>query len=330
MTEYKDPTEFTPGPKGDTGKEGQDRAVRELEAKLIEMFESGDFAEALQWISKMHNYSLWNRILIATEYHRRGIEGKRHVAGLRAWDTKFKRKVVKGAKAIWIFAPIFSYKNATDGNGNPVVEKGKNKRVKDRLVGYKVVPVFAVQDTEGDPIPEMVEMPLIQSQDDSPEANKILSSLIEHAETMGVPVRVIARDEDERGALQQGAEGYYVHASKSITLCSEGKAGHLAMVMAHELAHHVAHEQEAKLKFRMGEYADHEVVAQGAAYVVCDRLGLDVTEFTLPYVAGWGKNIGRIRRALWFVSKVADGVLPADPQESTPATGEQAQREVTA
>lgn len=313
-TPVKNPADFVPGPKGNTGKPGTDRAVAELEAKLIDLFERGDFAEALRFVSRLHNYSLWNRLLIEVGYMQRNLTGRRMVAGLRAWDTKHGRKVRKGSKAIWIFAPLKAVAGEKrDGTGNVVIgPNGKSEKIF-RIVGYKVVPVFAVQDTDGPDLPDFDSIERTTNvADDTDEARALLARLVAHsADTYGVPVAFETSDTDEHLATSE-AHGYYHKIEKRIVLRDGAPAGHLAMVMAHELGHHVAHENEKKLGWEVGKYADHEVVVQAAAWCVCDRVGIDTDDFTLPYVAGWGKDIGRIRRCLWFVAKVADSVTPPE------------------
>ncbi len=80
----------------------------------------------------------WHNQLVAA------LSGTTDARGFRQWD-EVKRKVKKGSKAIWILAPCV--KNLKDKND-------RGEEVQHRILyGFKAIPVFAVEDTEGEPLP---------------------------------------------------------------------------------------------------------------------------------------------------------------------------------
>ena len=102
-----------------------------LEHGIAGIFESEQYADYLKTLSKFHNYSLNNTILIAMQK-----PDASHVAGFNTWKNEFERNVRKGEKGIKIIAPSpFKVK----GNGKidpdtqrPVVADGKPSQRKSR------------------------------------------------------------------------------------------------------------------------------------------------------------------------------------------------------
>ena len=128
-----------------------------LEDGITNLFESDKYKSFLKVISKFHNYSFRNSILIMMQKPE-----ATYVAGFNKWNT-FKRKVNKGEKGIKIFAPspikkkVEQYKK--DEKGNFVYENGKKaiEEVEQIIPKYKITHVFDISQTNGEPLPSLTE-----------------------------------------------------------------------------------------------------------------------------------------------------------------------------
>ena len=127
-----------------------------LEQGITDLFDSERYKEYLQVMSKFHNYSFNNTLLIAMQKPDASL-----IAGFNAWKNNFGRNVMRGEKGIRILAPSpykirqevekkdpQTGKTVTDSNGKPVME---TKEI--QIPAYKVVAVFDVSQTEGRELP---------------------------------------------------------------------------------------------------------------------------------------------------------------------------------
>ena len=83
-----------------TEKQKVQEITDKLEEGLKELFESEKYKTYLSTMSKFHNYSFNNTLLIAMQKPEATL-----VAGYKAWQKNFERHVNKGEKAIRILAP---------------------------------------------------------------------------------------------------------------------------------------------------------------------------------------------------------------------------------
>ena len=83
-----------------TEKQKVQEITDKLEEGLKEIFESEKYKTYLSTMSKFHNYSFNNTLLIAMQKPEATL-----VAGYKAWQKNFERHVNKGEKAIRILAP---------------------------------------------------------------------------------------------------------------------------------------------------------------------------------------------------------------------------------
>jgi hypothetical protein len=138
--------------------------VKELTSKLEDgvkaVFSSENYTNYLKTMAQFHKYSTRNTLLIHMQK-----PGATHVAGFKSWPTKFKRRVKKGEKAIKILAPVPFKKTEEkealdpdtkqpilDENGAPVIEYREIQ-----LARFRVVSVFDVSQTDGKPLPTLVQ-----------------------------------------------------------------------------------------------------------------------------------------------------------------------------
>ena len=128
----------------------------QLEAGIQSLFESEKFKQYLKTLSKFHNYSLNNTLLIAMQKPDATL-----VAGYTTWKRQFGRQVRKGANGIRILAPA-PYKkkievDKTDTATGRIVKNPDGTNAKETqevlMPAFKVVNVFDVSQTDGKPLP---------------------------------------------------------------------------------------------------------------------------------------------------------------------------------
>ena len=236
-------------------------AAELLEQGVEDIFASGRFAEYLDVMSRFHNYSARNCVLIMMQ-----CPHATHVASYKKWQREFNRQVRKGERAIRILAPIQLKRTITDHD-----EDGNEKERELRWTGFKAVPVFDVSQTDGEPLPEIATK--LTEEVDGYE--RIVRSLTDLA---GIPVTFMAYDD--------ASNGYFDRYSNEIVVKDGMSQSQTVKTLVHEVAHSILHRNGGEQ-----EKADRnirEVQAEGVAYVVCRCLGIDSSGYSFGYVAGWG------------------------------------------
>ena len=277
-----------------------------LEQGITELFESERYKEYLRVMSKFHNYSFNNTLLIAMQKPDASL-----VAGFSSWKNNFGRNVMKGEKGIKIIAPSpFTVKQEVEktdpqtgkpiiGNdGKPVTEE---KEIK--VPAYRVVSVFDVSQTEGRELPDIAVNELTGDVD----RFKDFFAALEQASPAPIGFEKI----------EGGAHGYYHLEEKRIAI-DEGMSDLQTLKTAiHEIAHAKLHdidlnapkeEQKPRVDRRT-----REVEAESVAYTVCQHYGLDTSEYSFGYVAGWssGKELAELRGSLETIRNTAAEMINA-------------------
>jgi hypothetical protein len=144
----------------DRAKELTDR----LEAGMKDLFQSDKYKDYLDTMSHFHHYSSRNIMLINMQY-----PGATRVASYNLWKEKFNRQVKKGETGIRIFAPMKGKEPETKlmekldpETGAPLLDENGKAMLEEMTaltngVKFKLVPVFDVRQTYGDPLPELIE-----------------------------------------------------------------------------------------------------------------------------------------------------------------------------
>lgn len=241
--------------------------VKRLEEGVAQFYDTEQWKSMLFVMSRFHKYSWNNQILIWCQ-----MPEATRVAGFHTWKS-LGRSVVKGSKAIKILAPIFSKKEKKDDENVEEVTKENEKSI----IGFRVVNVFDVSQTDGKPLPEHAEEP----DTDSEEGKKLLEAL---TDIITIPVKY----EDIKG----GALGYYKPASHDITIQQGMSIDMTAKTLLHEYVHSVLHHKDTDRKEK--GRGQKETEAEGTAYVVASYFGLDTPDFSFEYVAGWAHSEGGV------------------------------------
>ena len=277
----------------EAGKAKAKAALERLDSAIERIIESDEaFAEYLRLSGKMHGYSFGNRLLIWVQRRDAGM-----VAGFHRW-LELGRPVRKGAKGIQILAPMAIKREAGTDHAGEMVSVGNSfARVQDdgtytAVVGFRVSYVFSIHDTDG---PDVSIPKPVTVDDDSERAQTLGRALLSQAEQAGCKVSF----QDIEGS----AGGWYDPRTAAIVVRSGQPAGDTCHTLIHELAHHYAHKADKS-------YADGEVVAESAAFVVASHYGLDTSGYSAPYVAGWAKgDVKRFRGLLDRIMKVSADLI---------------------
>ena len=277
-----------------------------LEQGITELFESERYKEYLRVMSKFHNYSFNNTLLIAMQKPDASL-----VAGFSSWKNNFGRNVMKGEKGIKIIAPSpFTVKQEVEKTdpqtGKPVIGKDGKPVTEEKEIkvpAYKVVSVFDVSQTEGRELPDIAVDELTGDVD----RFKDFFAALEQASPVPVGFEKI----------EGGAHGYYHLEEKRIAI-DEGMSDLQTLKTAiHEIAHAKLHdidlndpkeEQKPRVDRRT-----REVEAESVAYTVCQHYGLDTSDYSFGYVAGWssGKELAELRGSLETIRNTAAEMINA-------------------
>lgn len=267
----------------------------QLEAGIHNLFESDRYQQWLTTMSRFHDYSLNNTLLIAMQKPDATL-----VAGYTAWQKQFGRQVQKGEKGIRILAPA-PYKEMVemdkidpntnqpvlDENGTPVKEEQEVTRP-----AFKVVNVFDVSQTDGRELPSL-------------GVNELTGD-VESFETFfealkrSCPVPIGFED------IQGGAKGYYHQTEKRIAVQKDMSQLQTVKTAIHEMAHQKLHSMENDLSRN-----SKEVEAESVAYTVCQHFGIDTSDYSFGYIAGWseGKETPELKASLMTIRNASKEMI---------------------
>ena len=275
-----------------------------LEQGIAELFDSERYKEYLKVMSKFHNYSFRNTVLIAMQKPDASL-----LAGFSAWKNNFERNVMKGQKGIKIIAPSpykikqemqkidpHTQKPVIGKDGKPVTEE---KEV--TIPAYKVVSVFDVSQTEGKELPDIAVDELTGDVDRYKDFFAALEK------TSPVPIAF--------ENIEGGSHGYYHLEDKRIAI-NEGMSELQTLKTAiHEIAHAKLHDIDLNApKDEQQPHVDRrtrEVEAESVAYTVCQHYGLDTSDYSFGYVAGWssGRELSELKSSLETIRSAAAEII---------------------
>lgn len=275
----------------------------QLEQGIQDLFESEKYMAWLRTMSKFHDYSLNNTLLIAFQRPDATL-----VAGYTAWQKQFGRQVQKGEKAIKILAPA-PYKEKVemekldpitqnpilDGEGKPVKEVQEVTRP-----AFKVVSVFDVSQTEGREIPSLG---VDELSGDVREYEMFFEAL---KRSCPVPM--------EFETIEGSAKGYYHQMDQRIAIREGMSQVQTIKTAIHEMAHqklHAIDPLDEKSEIVNQTRNSKEVEAESVAYTVCQHYGIETSDYSFAYVAGWshGKETPELKASLNTIRKTANEMI---------------------
>ena len=274
-----------------------------LEAGIKDLFSSERYMEYLQTMSKFHNYSFNNTLLIMFQK-----PDASAIAGYNAWKDKFHRQVKKGEKGIKIIAPA-PYKKTIevekldkagqpvfDGDGKPVMT---TKEI--QVPTFKVTSVFDVSQTEGEPLPTIAT----QLEGNIETYEKFFRTL---KEISPVPITL--------EPIDSGANGFFNPVENRIVVKDSLSEMQTIKTTIHEIAHSILHALPEKGEdgVTVDDRPDSrtkEVQAESIAYTVCQRFGIDTSDYSFGYIAGWssGQETKELKASLEVIRETASDII---------------------
>ncbi|MEH2950519.1 DUF4316 domain-containing protein [Lachnospiraceae bacterium WCA-9-b2] len=274
-----------------------------LEEGLKELFEGEKYKSYLNTMSKFHNYSANNIQLIEMQ-----CPDATYVAGYRAWQRNFERHVNKGERGIRILAPApykikeeqekidpVTNEPVLDRDGMPVMEE-----VEIKIPAFRVVTVFDYSQTDGKELPGLGVNELhgdVERYRDFMEALERVSP---------VPIRYEEMEGDRKG--------YFIDLSRPIAIKEGMSEAQTAKTGVHEVAHAKLHAREAEQDTEKAVYKDREtkeVEAESIAYTVCQHFGIDTSDYSFGYIAGWssGKEMPELKSSLDTIRRTSSELI---------------------
>ena len=267
-----------------------------LEQGILGLYESDRYADYLRTMSKFHDYSLNNTILIA-------MQGGNLVKGYKQWEKEFDRHVKPGEKAIKILAPSpFTVKKQVekidpdtqkpvfDKDGKPVTEE---KEIK--IPAFRVVSVFDISQTEGKELPA-----LTYELTGNVEQYKDFFAALEKTSPFAMGFE----------ALSGGVKGRCNYEEKRIFINEGMDELQNIKTAIHEIAHATLHDTALAMPERP-DRRTREVQAESVAYAVCQHYGLDTSDYSFGYIAGWssGKELAELKGSLETIRSTAANLI---------------------
>lgn len=294
--------------KGDslTQEEKIKNITEKLEKGIKELFESDRYTTFLKVMSKFHNYSFNNSLLIAMQCPEATM-----VAGYTSWKRNFHRNVNKGEKGIKILAPCpykinkevdkidpLTQKTMVDKDGNVVKE-----RVQVTIPAYKVTTVFDISQTSGKEIPRI-------STELQGDVNGYKNFFEAICKVSHVPI--------EFEKMRNNSNGYYHLTDKKIAIREGMSQMQTVKTALHELSHAKLHDKNVGIeKDNLPDVRTKEVEAESVAYTVCQHYGIDTSDYSFGYIVGWssGKKLEELKSSMNIIRTTASEIIKGIDKE---------------
>lgn len=276
-----------------------------LEQGIKELFESEHYRNYLNVMSKFHEYSINNMVLIAMQNPQATL-----VAGFNAWKKNFGRFVKRGEKSIKIIAPAPYKIKKNEEAINPETQKpiiGKDGKpvtetIEITIPAFKVVSVFDISQTEGKPLPEL-------------EIKELTGDVNNYA-TFFNALKEVSPFPIDFENITDGAKGYCNFKESRIAINEDLSETQIIKTAIHEITHANLHnyygEKEKNIPVEQRKNRNtKEVEAESVAYTVCQHYGIDTSDYSFTYIASWstGRNLDELKNSLETIRTTAAGLI---------------------
>lgn len=271
-----------------------------LENGIKDLYASGRYAEYLAAMSRFHHYSFGNVILILLQ-----CPTATKVAGYNRWKKDFGRQVKKGEHGISILCPCpqkrWMEKQKRDPTtGQPLFAPDGSavmETVKITIPKFKIGTVFDVSQTEGRELPSVAISELSGEVDFFQDLYDCLADLS--------PVPII---ED---SVPGAAKGYFSSEQQKIVIRPGMPQLQIIKTLVHEIAHAILHDRSKVPVEEQKERHQKEIEAESVAYVVCQGIGLDTSDYSFGYIASWSsdKELKDLKASLDVIHSTAGDML---------------------
>ena len=269
-----------------------------LEQGVSDVFSSDNYKQFLDTMAKFPRYSVNNNILIMMQK-----PDAQMCQSFTGWK-EMGRFVKKGEKGIKILAPapytIQREQTKLDDRGNPMLDKDGEpimESVEIKVNAFKVVSTFDVSQTEGKELPTLGVDELTGGVDGYGTFMEALKEVC--------PVPMTFEN------IEGGAKGFYSQTEKRIAIQEGMSEAQTVKTAIHEMAHQKLHaiENNGPKQTR----GSKEVEAESVAYTVCQHYGIDTSDYSFSYVAGWseGKEMPELKASLDTIRRAASEMITA-------------------
>lgn len=294
-----DKSKFDPKAAAEARKQEMDQMAEKLEAGVKDVFQGENYKAYLDFCAKMPRYSVNNQILIMMQK-----PDATMCQSFTGWK-EMGRFVKKGEKGIRVMAPspykMEKEQDKMGADGKPVLDKDGEpvkEVVEIKVNAFKPVSTFDVSQTEGEPVPRLGIDELVGIV----EGYGTLMEAIKQAS----PVPISFEN------IESGAKGYF-HVEENRIAIQEGMSEAQTVKTAlHEASHATLHNKEAmNADSDKKSRSQKECEAESVAYVVCQHYGIDTSEYSFPYVAGWSsdKEVPELKASLDTIRRAASDLI---------------------
>jgi hypothetical protein len=275
-----------------------------LEAGIKDLFSSQKYKDYLKSMSRFHNYSSRNVMLIHQQ-----LPTATRVASYRKWEDEFNRHVKKGEKSLRIFAPIEIKPEKKlmekldpetgapmlDANGKVIMEE--MTALTSRSIAFKLVPVFDVSQTYGEPLPQLAED---------------LTGNVAHYEAFLDSLRAISPLPIVFEPMNETQDGYCQFGVK-IGIREGMSEIQTISAIIHEITHERLHDRDkATENAKPASKEVKEIEAESVSYVVCQKYGIETGDNSFGYLATWGSHdLNEVKASLDTIRKEANELIIA-------------------
>jgi len=273
-----------------------------LEAGIKDLFSSDKYRDYLKSMSHFHNYSSRNVMLIHQQ-----MPNATRVASYKLWNDKFNRQVRKGEKSLRIFAPIEIKPEKemmekldpetgapmVDANGKVIMEE--MTVLNNRSIAFKLVPVFDVSQTHGEPLPQLAEN---------------LTGNVVHYEAFLDSLKAISPLPIEFEPMNENQDGYCRYGEK-IGIREGMSEIQTVSAIIHEITHARLHDRDlAAQSDKPSSKEVKEIEAESVSYVVCQKYGVETGDNSFGYLATWGSHdLNEVKASLDIIRKEANDLI---------------------
>lgn len=286
-----------------------------LEQGVADVFSSDNYKQFLDTMAKFPRYSVNNSILIMMQR-----PDAQMCQSFTGWK-EMGRFVKKGEKGIKILAPapytIQREQIKLDDKGNPMMDKDGEpimESVEIKVNAFKVVSTFDVSQTDGKELPTL--------------GVDELTGGVEGYGTFFEALKEVCPVPMTFENIEGGAKGFYSQTEKRIAIQEGMSEAQTVKTAIHEMAHQKLHaiENNGSKQTRSSK----EVEAESVAYTVCQHYGIDTSDYSFSYVAGWseGKEMPELKASLDTIRRAASEMITAIDEKLEELMNQKTQEQV--